>query len=119
MAPTLRSFVVVAAQVGMGATAAPAQAKYCKIAGSAEGLADLKVTRVSCNTGRAVYRRSLKVAAEHPEDVNPTTFRYAGRRWTCRASNPHRVLNGQYVDYVWRCKASGGRVVRYHWLAGD
>lgn len=96
----------------------PKVTRWCRIAGSDEGLADLRAWRVKCRSARRIYRRSLRVAARRP-DRKMTRFRYAGRRWSCRAANPRREVNGMYVNYVWRCKASGRRAVRYRWLAGD
>ena len=47
------------------------------------------------------------------------TFQHGPLEWTCRAANPHRVINGQYVHYQWRCTAASDRLVRYRWLAGE
>ena len=91
--------------------------KDCAVRGSDFGLADLRATNITCPDARRVYRKSLRVAARSPEEVD-TSFRYEGRWWYCAAKNPHREVNGQYVAYIWRC-VSGDRVVRYRWLAGD
>jgi hypothetical protein len=107
--------ILAAAVLGFAAT--EAQAKYCEVRGSDEGLADLRATNISCPDARAVYRKSLRVAARSPEEID-TSFRHERQRWYCAAKNPHREINGQYVDYIWRC-VSGERVVRYRWLAGD
>ncbi len=109
--------VVTVTAMLLGLTAAEAQAKYCDVQGSEEGLADLRVTNISCPEGRAVYRASNREAMKNPDAV-PTRFQYGGGRWECRAKNPHREIDGQYVQYIWRC-VSGYLVVRYRWLAGD
>ena len=114
---TVRIFIVAAILGGLVAVDAHASSKNCRVAGSDEGLADLRATNISCPDARRVYRKSLRVAGRSPEEID-TSFRYEGRRWYCNAKNPHGEINGEYVDYIWRC-VSGERVVRYRWLAGD
>ena len=94
--------------------AAQARLKTCRD----RGYEDLKAQGVRCDTAARVYRASLRIAQGTPDD-DPLRFRYVGLRWSCRASNPHRVIAGRYVNYVWRCTASGDRVVQYRWLTGE
>ena len=112
------TLVALLAATGLvvGVPSASGAVRYCWIEGSPEGLAELKATNISCRTARRVYRRSTQAAVDDPP---PTVISHGGRRWTCRASNPQRVIDGQYVNYQWKCTARGNRVSRYRWLAGD
>lgn len=112
----MRVLIVALVLAGLVAADAHAASKNCRVRSSEFGLADLRATNISCPDARRVYRASLRAAMKDSE--LPLRFRHEGRRWTCRARNPQRAINGQYVDYIWRC-SSGERVVRYRWLAGD
>jgi hypothetical protein len=113
----IRTGVTAALAVAvLGITASEAQAKYCDVKGSEQGLADLRAGRgASCPVARRVYRKSQRLA-----DPESTSVRFIaeGSRWRCRKTNPQRVIDGQYVHYVWKCMARE-RVVRYRWLAPE
>jgi hypothetical protein len=71
---------------------------------------------VDCPTARRVYRRSLKVAGH--DGGKTTGFKYAGRRWTCRAYNPHK-RNGNPAWYEWKCTAANDVLVHFRWFGGE
>ncbi len=95
-------------------SSASAALKFCD--GDTTDGDDLRARNVTCQTAKRVYNRSLKVAAV--QNDTPTTFRYQGRSWTCRAYNPHK-RNGNPAWYEWKCRASGKRLVWFRWLGGE
>lgn len=73
------------------------------------GYEDLKAHHVGCYTARVVWKRSFREAQR--QGGSGVRFHFIGRTWTCRARNSS--------VYVWRCSASGRRMVQYRWLSGE